>query len=97
MNKPKIYDCFTFFNENELLELRLMTLYNTVDYFVIVEAGQTFTGKPKPFNLIIPEQYTEKIRYIKLATLPSMSSSSAIALSMGCMTLPPMTLLLSLM
>ena len=74
MNKPKIYDCFTFFNENELLELRFMTLYDTVDYFVIVEAGQTFTGKPKPFNFVIPEQYADKIRYIKLMNLPSKSA-----------------------
>jgi len=65
-----IYDCFTFFNENELLELRLMTLYDTVDRFVIVEAGQTFTGKPKPFNFIMPERYADKIRYIKLISLP---------------------------
>jgi len=66
-----IYDCFTFFNENELLELRLMTLYDMIDYFVIVEAGQTFTGKRKPFNFVLPEKYAKKIRYIKLASLPS--------------------------
>ena len=33
----KIYDCFIFFNELDILELRLIMLYDSVDYFVIVE------------------------------------------------------------
>ena len=45
----KVYDCFTFYNEFELLELRLKSLWNVVDYFVIVEADKTHTNKPKPF------------------------------------------------
>jgi beta-1,4-mannosyl-glycoprotein beta-1,4-N-acetylglucosaminyltransferase len=44
----KIYDVFTFFNELDLLELRMNILGDTVDYFVINEANITFTGKPKP-------------------------------------------------
>jgi beta-1,4-mannosyl-glycoprotein beta-1,4-N-acetylglucosaminyltransferase len=43
-----IYDCFTFFNELELLELRLNELAGVVDKFVLVEATQTHTNKPKP-------------------------------------------------
>lgn len=43
-----IYDCFTFFNELELLEVRLHELSGVVDKFVLVEATQTFTGRPKP-------------------------------------------------
>jgi len=46
----KIFDCFLFFNELELLELRLMTLHDVVDYFVLVEANKTFTDKPKDFR-----------------------------------------------
>ncbi len=45
---PKIYDCFTFFNEFELLEIRLNELNDVVDYFVLVEMDETFQGKPKP-------------------------------------------------
>lgn len=45
----KIYDCFTFYNEFELLELRLKALWNVVDYFVLVEANKTHTNNPKPF------------------------------------------------
>lgn len=44
----KTYDIFTFFNELELLEVRLNILDKYVDYFVIVEATQTFSGLPKP-------------------------------------------------
>ena len=33
----KVYDCFTFFNELDLLELRLTECYNDADYFVISE------------------------------------------------------------
>ena len=43
----KIYDTFLFFNELELLEIRLNILDQYVDYFVIVEATETFTGIPK--------------------------------------------------
>lgn len=74
----KIFDCFKFFNELELLELRFMELNDTVDYFVLVEAGKTHTGKPKDF---IFEQnrhrfapYLEKIIHIKLADLPPYST-----------------------
>lgn len=46
--KIHIYDIFTFFNEYDLLEIRLEILDPYVDYFVIIEATETFSGKPKP-------------------------------------------------
>ena len=42
------YDCFSFFNELDLLEIRLNVLKDAVDKFVLVEAGETHSGKPKP-------------------------------------------------
>ena len=51
--KIKVYDVFTFFNELELLEIRLNILDKYVDYFVIVEATETFSGLKK--NLIYDE------------------------------------------
>ncbi len=42
---PKVYDCFTFFNELELLEIRLNELSSVVDKLVLVEATKTFQGK----------------------------------------------------
>ena len=47
----KIYDCFTFYNEFELLELRLQQHWDHVDYFVIVESDHTFQNKHKPYLL----------------------------------------------
>lgn len=43
----KKYDIFIFFNELDLLEMRLNILNDHVDYFVIVEATETFTGSAK--------------------------------------------------
>ncbi len=43
-----IYDCFTFFNELDLLEIRLNVLNDVVDKFVLVEATLTHAGQPKP-------------------------------------------------
>jgi beta-1,4-mannosyl-glycoprotein beta-1,4-N-acetylglucosaminyltransferase len=45
---PKIFDCFTFFNELDLLEIRLNELDPVVDRFVLCEATVTFRGEPKP-------------------------------------------------
>lgn len=46
----KIYDSFLFFNELDLLELRMNILDPVVDYFVISEATVTFSGLKKPLN-----------------------------------------------
>ena len=52
-NQIKIIDAFIFYNELDLLNYRLNILNNVVDYFIIVEANQTFTGNEK--NLIFNE------------------------------------------
>ncbi|MBN1816753.1 MAG: hypothetical protein JW828_05300 [Sedimentisphaerales bacterium] len=43
-----IYDTFLFYNELDLLEIRLHELSEAVDWFVLLEASRTFTNKPKP-------------------------------------------------
>jgi beta-1,4-mannosyl-glycoprotein beta-1,4-N-acetylglucosaminyltransferase len=72
--RPKIIDCFPFFNELELLELRLMELNETVDYFVIVEANKTHAGNAKEFifekNKKRFKPYLDKIIYVKVTDLP---------------------------
>ena len=35
----KIFDCFMFFDEDQVLDLRLNVLNEYVDYFVIVESN----------------------------------------------------------
>jgi len=47
----KIYDLIMVNNELDWLEIRLNSTYDHVDYFVIVEASQTFTGHPKPLTI----------------------------------------------
>lgn len=47
----RVVDVFPFFNELDLLELRLETLESSVDLFVISEATTTFSGKKKPLYL----------------------------------------------
>ena len=60
-----------FFNEYDILEGRLKYLYNTVDYFVIVESNITHSGKSKPLNYLANvdryQQYAKKILYFPLA------------------------------
>lgn len=43
-----IYDCFSFFNELDVLEIRLRTLADIVDRFVLAESRFTHTGQSKP-------------------------------------------------
>jgi len=66
----KVYDCFIFFNELDLLELRLSILNKHVDYFVIVESAQTFQGDEKEFifekNRLRFSEYSDKIIYYKV-------------------------------
>jgi beta-1,4-mannosyl-glycoprotein beta-1,4-N-acetylglucosaminyltransferase len=47
-----IFDCFLFFNEFDLLEIRLRELDSVVDKFVLVESNQTFSGKEKPYYFL---------------------------------------------
>lgn len=68
--RPKIYDCFCFFNELELLEIRLEELYDHVDKFVLIESVETFQGNPKPLyfeeNKHLFEKYQDKIIHLKI-------------------------------
>lgn len=46
----RAYDCFIFWKELDLLDLRLHELADAVDYFVLAEATHTFSGHPKPLH-----------------------------------------------
>ena len=47
-----LVDCFPYFNEKELLELRYNVLKDHVDYFFIADANFTHAGKPKEFTCV---------------------------------------------
>ena len=48
-----LIDCFPYFNEKELLELRIATLYDHVDGFLITDANRTHR-EPKNLAALIP-------------------------------------------
>jgi hypothetical protein len=43
-----IYDCFQFFNELDIIEIRFKELYDHVDFFILSESPVTHSGNPKP-------------------------------------------------
>ena len=65
----KIIDAFTFFNEIDLLKIRMELLYPYVDAFCICEGRYTFTGREKPYLLEQHgqefAQWADKIIYYK--------------------------------
>lgn len=66
--KPRIIDCFTFYNELDVLYYRLNLLYEHVDFFVLVEARQTHMGNPKRLyykeNADLYSRFANKIVHI---------------------------------
>lgn len=71
----RVFDCFTFFNELDLLELRLNELHEKVDFFVVAEAPMTFKGQPKELvyhtNKQRFEKFHEKIIHLIIDDLPA--------------------------
>ena len=62
----KIYDCFMYFDEEMLLDLRFNILNNYVDKFILTEATYTHNGDPKKLNFDIKKfsKFKDKIEYI---------------------------------
>jgi len=74
-----IYDCFTFFNELDLLEIRLETLDKIVDKFILVEATKTHSNNEKPLyfneNKKRFEKWQDKIIHIVVDRYPEYKTS----------------------
>ncbi len=70
----KIYDIFTFNNELDMLEIRLNILNDFVDYFIIVESTETFSGLPKPLYYDLNKErfknFHHKIIHYKVTDTP---------------------------
>lgn len=79
MSKVKVYDCFPYFNERELLELRIKLLDDYVDGFYIIDADHTHGGHPKEFScsktLEELNLQSDKIKVIEIS-LPSHSENA---------------------
>lgn len=69
-----VYDCFIFFNELDLLEIRLHELNDVVDKFVLIEANKTFQNNEKPYYFEENKQrfsrFLDKIIHVKLDSYP---------------------------
>jgi beta-1,4-mannosyl-glycoprotein beta-1,4-N-acetylglucosaminyltransferase len=70
----KIYDCFQFFNELDILEIRLNIMDPYVDYFVLTESTVTFSGLDKPLyyqeNKDKFEKFNHKIIHVVVDDTP---------------------------
>ena len=62
----KIFDCFMFFDEEVVVDVRLNTLNEFVDYFIIVESRFTHKGdlRELKFNHKKFEKFKDKIIYV---------------------------------
>ena len=62
----RIFDCFMFYDEEVVLDIRLNSLKNSVDCFVIVESKFYHNGKKRDlkFNINKYPKFKDKIIYI---------------------------------
>jgi len=60
----KLYDCFMYNSEDQLLEVRLNTLNKIVDKFIIVESLYDHQGRKKKISFKINKfkEFKKKIR-----------------------------------
>ncbi len=69
-----VYDCFQFFNELDMLTIRLHVLNPVVDKFVISEATETFSGLKKPLyyeeNKEMFAEFADKIIHVVVEDTP---------------------------
>lgn len=76
-----IYDCFTFFNELELLEIRLNIMDPYVDKFVLVESTKTHQGQPKPLyfqeHQSVFSKFRDKIIPVVVEDMPAYNGSNS--------------------
>ena len=68
----KLIDCFMYFDEDLVLDIRLNTLSEKVDKFIIVEATKNHAGDDKELNFKIQnfKKFQKKINYIVVDDLP---------------------------
>lgn len=82
-SSKKFIDAFIFYNELDLLKYRLAILYDSIDYFIIVEATHTHIGKEKPLNFKenkhLFTEYLDKIIYIVVDDFPYKYPNCSIA------------------
>ena len=73
----KLIDCFSYFDENLILDIRLNTLADIVEKFIIAEATRDHAGKEKKLNFDLNNfsKFKKKIKYLVIDDLPLKVSS----------------------
>jgi len=68
----KIFDCFMYFDEDLILDVRLNILDKHVDYFVIVESKFNHKGEKRSlkFDLKKYKKFENKIKYLVIEEIP---------------------------
>lgn len=73
-----VYDCFQFFNELDILNIRLHVLSDVVDRFVISEATETFSGLEKPLyyeeNKELFKEFQDRIIHVVVEDTPGFAA-----------------------
>jgi|ETN02SMinimDraft_4_1059925.scaffolds.fasta_scaffold29306_3 beta-1,4-mannosyl-glycoprotein beta-1,4-N-acetylglucosaminyltransferase len=69
----KIYDCFSYWDEDLLLNLRFNLLNKIVDYYVVVESTKTWQNNKKELRFDIEKfhEFKDKIIYVPVKDMPS--------------------------
>lgn len=84
----KIVEGFTFYNELDILQLKLAELYNVIDYFIIVEATTTHSGNDKELyfknNKKKFTKYLDKIIHIVVNDMPYSKTKNNLLSNKDC-------------
>ena len=73
----KLLDCFMYFDEDLVLDIRLNTLHKDVDKFIISEATRDHGGKKRnlKFDFKNFSKFKDKIEYLVIEDIPEQVSS----------------------
>lgn len=74
-----VIDCILYNGEEDLFDLRYNVLKDHVDLFVVLEATETFSGKPK--KLMFPKEKYPDVRYYVVDDYPNDKELSDLAWS----------------
>ena len=69
----KIFDCFMYFDEDLILDVRLNILDRYVDHFVIVESKFNHKGEKRSLNFDLKKykKFENKIKYLVIEEMPN--------------------------
>lgn len=89
---PRIFEVFLFYNEIELLEIRIGELFDVVQTFILVETLETFQGARKvshydTMQFQLPEHFRKKVFHHKCDTLQGANAWAREQSARACMKL----------